>query len=239
MQLKRHAQRGTAMVETVLAIGVSATVLAGAVVMMSWTQDEQRARQVAEHMQAFQNAAAEHVQANRATILQAMTAGVAGNAAELNSICLRNASVDGSGNVIGTPVHSVAKRTCAFDATYLKARRELPPSFANNLPTGERIFAIVRVGYEGADQTGDLEMLVIGEAVGAVTRNQNYPMISTAANLLGGSGGVIPDAHRGNCVAHRGNAINEVCGTQGGWKVDLGDFINSTQLTTFRNALPH
>ena len=61
--------------------------------------------------------------------------------------------------------------------------------------------------------------------------------LAASQTTLGGTGGLIPVGVLGDCVASRTSATFQVCGN--GWKVNLSDFIDNAELTTFANSLPN
>jgi len=239
----RHLRRqaGITMTEVLLGVAVATAILVGVARFTAQTQGEIRAKNVAEHLQSFQQSAAQYFIANRDAMMSAMADGT--GAADY---CMIQANPsDGTG---GTQANSTTKHTCALDADWLKFKGVMPGSFKATNTYGQRWVAIFRRIYEpGPDSTmgteddvatGNADMLVVGMNVaGALSAPFNE--LATAAEIIGGNGGVIPDQDRVTCKAIRSSSTYEACGTQGGWKVNMSDFIDNAQLATFAAGLPN
>ncbi len=54
---------------------------------------------------------------------------------------------------------------------------------------------------------------------------------------MGGMGGFVPVGTMGACTTARSTTTYEACGN--GWKVNLANFVDASELTAFANALPN
>ena len=84
-------------------------------------------------------------------------------------------------------------------------------------------------------------LVVVERPDGALTEvgpdAQRTEELASSMTTLGGNGGIVPVGDMEACAAIRGSATYQVCGN--GWKVNLADFVDATQVTTFSNALPN
>ncbi len=214
-------QRGMALAETVLAIAVGAAMLMGIAHVMRQGQSDLRARTLAEQQQAFMNAAGNFYLANSAKMLAAMADGT-----EAADWCVVGA--DPATGVGGTVSSDATLRTCALDADWLKWKQAIPAGFKSVNAHNQRWVAIFKRVYEGATPTDAVEMLVVGaNDEGNANSVRDMRELQSAANLVGGAGGYVPDTDRVVCTYSADENTYEACGTQGGWKVDLRNFVNT------------
>lgn len=167
----------------------------------------------------------------------------------------------GSAGTNGTLAWSSSKYTCAFDASLLAAKGLWPGSGAMGT-TGHdadmggdwRYVAIFRrqrlpgpdATLGNADDTWspDAEMLIVradtDSTLPAIDTNamrkdsQRALNLSSQRQTAGVSGGTVPVGDLVWCRATRTDV--QVCGA--GWTIDLSNFIDATNLTTLKNALP-
>jgi len=218
------SQRGMSMIEVLLAVSVAVLMLASMTRLMGDARQEMRAQTAADGIRAFQTAAQQYYEANRDALLQAMVDG-----SDAEQLCRLGVDKNGNG---GTLANSTTKHTCAFDASWLKAKLLLGENYRESTAQGERLVAILRhIHDQDGQPTGNAELLVVA-AEGAPDPSESRHAFNLAvASNLGFSGGLVPDRDRGLCNARQ----YEVCGN--GWKLDLRDFIDAGQLGHFSSQL--
>ena len=147
--------------------------------------------------------------------------------------------VDGSG---GALANSTTLHTCAVDATLLAYLKALPPGLRPRNAYGETWVAIHRLVNGDGSPSAAVETLFVSAAVagggGVVPADpQRWQIARSATTQLERGGGAIPDTDRSTCIARRAVATYQACGD--GWKADLLQFINATELGKFGNRLPN
>lgn len=217
----RVLQRGVGLAETLLGLAVASAMLVGVARIVSLGQKDLRAKNVAEQQAAFTTAAAQYFVSNKAAILKATEDGT--GAADH---CVLDADpATGTG---GTAANNTVKHTCAFDVDWLRWKKAIPESFSPTNIYNQKWTAIVRQVYDGTTATGDAEMLIVAARNGGAERSvSDLRELAATASLVGGNGGFIPDADKSVCVWDAVAGKYEACGTQGGWKADVADFVNS------------
>lgn len=229
--------RGFSILEIMVAIALLGSVLAFAMQTTRRGESQATGRSNADALSSFQQIAAQYFISNRTALEAAMDAGT-----EAGTKCLLNVNADGTG---GTQANSTTKKTCAFDATLLRKMNLWPVGVSVDAPGGGRYVAILRRIYDTAAPpvaTGAVDMLVVvARPDGALTAvgpdAQRTEELASSMTTMGGNGGIVPVGNMGACAAVRGSATYQVCGN--GWKVNLADFVDATQVTTFSNALPN
>lgn len=232
MQLKKISlQRGFSMLEVMIGLALTGTILTGALVMMTRADDQTAGRNKADILVSFQQLAGQYFIANRTDIEAAM----AGDAAKSGIHCLLNVAADGSGGLVTA---NSTKHTCAFDATLLRAKGVWPSGMSVNamgngryvaiarqimstdavpVPTGADEMLIVHAPLSGGDVMTSGTVAFSGDAKRAIEE------IQASMAAMGGSGGYVPPgADYGNCQYNA--TTKQVCGT--GWAVSLSDFID-------------
>jgi len=227
-------QRGVTLLEALLATAIAALMMGALVQLLSESQTELRAKNVADQIQNFQRVAAHYFQSNRSQVMQAMEND---NNREAGQYCRVNVDRDGKG---GQAAFDTKRHTCMIDASFLQARRMLPERGAHKTVHGEKLVAIFKRRYDEDKDllTQDVEMLVLTvlDDKAEHVRNKNRFIESTSiANYMGATGGVLADRDRGKCKSDKSKGVFEVCGN--GWKLDLGDFVDSKQLGAFKALL--
>jgi len=228
-------QRGVTLLEALLATAIAALMLGTLMKLLSDSQTELRAKNVADQIQNFQRVATHYYQSNRSQIMQAMENDNNGEAGEY---CRIDLDKNGKG---GTPAFDLKNNTCMIDASLLKARRLLPERGTDKTAHGEKLVAIFKRRQDEDTQmlTQDVEMLVLtvlDKKASGYTRNKSRFVESTSiANYMGATGGVLPDQDRGKCIVDKSKGLYEICGN--GWKLDLRDFLDSGQMGSFRSLL--
>ena len=197
------------------------------------------ARVDADEQSAFQQLAAQHFIANRSTYEAAMADGTGAG-----SLCRVDVNpLDGSG---GSPSSSLSLHTCALDTTMLAFLGALPRGMRLTNRFGGRWVAIFRQLFDAqtpAQSTGAVDMLLVSSDIGldalhpVLPDERRHREITSAAAINGGAGGYVPDADRSTCVASRALATYEICGN--GWKLHLGDFVDTAQVEIFAARLAH
>jgi len=227
-------QRGVTLLEALLATAIAALMMGALIQLLSESQTELRAKNVAEQIQNFQRVAANYFQSNRSQVMQAMEND---NSREAGQYCRVNVKMDGTG---GQAAFDTKNHTCMIDASFLQARRMLPERGTHRTVHGEKLVAIFKRRYDedNALLTQDVEMLVLTvlEDNAQYTKNQaRFMESSSIASYMGANGGVLPDRDRGKCKADKAKGVYEICGN--GWKLQLEDFVGSNQLGAFKALL--
>lgn len=219
-----------------LGLIVMGLVLVMALKMTTTGEDQSAGRTNAEGISSFSQLASQYFLANRTAINSAMTDGT-----EKSEYCVINLNADGTG---GTVAQSTSKHTCAFDATLLRAKGVWPTGMSTDV-VGGRYVAIARQIYDNATlpvATGGVDLLIVlasptGTLTPVKTDARKTTELISSMTTLGGTGGIVPVGAMGACKTNRSLSIYEICGN--GWKVNLSDFINPTEVTTFGAALPN
>ena len=229
-------QTGNMLMEALLALAIIGMIASAALPMLKAGQIEESARAVADDMSSFQRIAAQHFISNRSAYEAAMKDGTGAD-----KLCMVGVNPDtGAG---GVQANSTTQHTCAIDGSMLKYLLAMPKDMNPTNRFGEAWVAVFRQIYDKETTpkpTGAVDMLVIsavvnGVAAPVVPDAERYSEVVSAATILGGTGGYLPDADRSTCVAQRATSKYEVCGN--GWKVKLDDFISAADLTAFSNRL--
>lgn len=230
--MKRNI-RGFSMVEAMLSMAILAAVLAYAMQLSQTGEDQAVGRNNADALSSFSQLAGQYFLANRTAMEAAMKDGT-----DADKYCKIDVATDGTG---GTVANSITKHTCAVDATMLRAKGVWPPAMTT-ATTGGRYVGIFRQIYDSGEPTGAVDAIfVLASADGtlqpATQDARRLEEMASGQNSLGGIGGVVPVGRLGDCLTSRASATFQVCGN--GWKVNLSDFVDATQMTTFANALPN
>lgn len=228
-------QRGIALAELALAVGLTAIIYLSVAPLLIKSQDVNVAKGVANDYTAFRAAAAAHFQSNRSAYDAAMSAGT-----DADKLCKVGVNADGSG---GTVVNSTTMHRCAIDVSMLRYLQALPSNVATRNRYGETWVAIFKQVYDNAATpapTGAVEMFVVSARVDGTaplvpSDPRAYDEATTAAGFVSGQGGVVPDADRSTCIASRAAGKFEACGP--GWKANLADFLEPSEVTSFASRL--
>jgi len=227
---RSHSQRGITLLEALLATAIVAVMLGTLVHLLSDSQTELRAKNVAEQIQGFQRVAAHYFQSNRSQLLDAMDENTSGEAALYCQINVPNDDLQA-----GQAAFDGARHTCMIDASLLQARKLLAAGASQKTVHGEKLVAIFRrIEDDEQNLTNNVDMLVLtvlDENAAHVKNPQRFVESSSIASYMGATGGVLPDRNRGKCVMDPGSGKYEVCGN--GWKVKLDDFLDNGQLSAF------
>lgn len=232
----RATQAGYVMLEIAIGTAIMGIVMALALDMTKTGEDQTIGRTKAETLSTFSQLASQYLISNRTAIDLAMTDGTAAS-----THCLINVNADGTG---GTTANSTTKHTCAFDTTLLKAKGIWPKEVNTEAPGG-RYVAIARKIYDTQTipvATGGIDILIaLSSPTGTLAATTQDPRRTTellsSMTTLGGTGGIIPIGLMGACTTKKSSSTYESCGN--GWKINLADFVNPAQLTTFSDALPN
>lgn len=232
---RAQAQRGVALADILLATAAMAMILAAAMPLLARQGDELAAKSVADDLRLFRIGAEEHFKSNRAAYEAAMADGTGAG-----QLCRLGVNpVDGSG---GVQANSTTLHTCALDGTLLASLQALPPGLRQRNAYGESWVAIHRLVDGAGTSSAGVETLFVSAAVssggGAVPADpQRWQIARSAAMQLERGGGGIPDTDRSTCVARRATTVYQACGD--GWKANLSQFVNATELGQFGNRLPN
>lgn len=223
--LRGFGQRGISMTEAMLATALTTIAATGAGVVMLQNNSDVTAKAVADYALSFQSAALNYAQKRRSEILAAASDGTgAGDQCVVNYVSPAASEV----------ANNTAKKTCAVDASYLKAVGELPPSFSTTNAFGQAPVAVFRRVFTGGTPTDNLELLIVNASVvGAKTYSAshsapNQRALFRAMASMGASGGVVMGENvNPTCPYDSSDPSNRfACGTQGAWKAKLEDFLN-------------
>lgn len=228
-------QRGIALMEMALAVGLAALIYLSIGPLIIKSQDVSVAKSVATDYTAFRAAASAHFQSNRGAYEAAMSAGT-----DADKLCKVGVNADGTG---GTVVNSTTMHRCAIDVSMLRFLQALPSNVADRNRYGETWVAIFKQVYDNAPTpapTGAVEMFIVsarvdGTAPAVPSDPRAYDEAMTASGFVSGQGGVVPDADRSTCVASRAAGKYEACGP--GWKANLADFLEPSEVTAFSSRL--
>jgi type II secretory pathway pseudopilin PulG len=231
----RAPQRGLALADILLATAVMSMIIAAAMPLLARQGDELTAKAIADDLRLFRTGAEEHLKSNRAAYEAAMADGT--GAGQLCRIGVN--PVDGSG---GVQANSTTLHTCAVDGTQLAFLQALPPGIRQRNAYGESWVAIHRLVDGAGSPSAGVETLFVSAAVAsggaAVPLDpQRWQIARSAAMQLERGGGGIPDTDRSTCIARRAVTTYQACGD--GWKANLSQFVNATELTQFSNRLPN
>jgi Tfp pilus assembly protein PilE len=227
MQL--NTQRGSIMVEVLLASAVMAVITGGVLQVVSAYQADTRAKGVGEQMLAVQKIASEYYLANAGGMRAAMADGT--GAAQLCRLGVNPAAANPATTGLQSN-ESVTKHTCAIDLAFLKWKGVIPDSFKETNSYRQKLVAIFKLVYKAGVATDDVEMLIVGAggasgitgyAPGAYAET-DITKLYTAAEIIGWNGGVIPDKDRVTCKWTA--SVKQACGMGGGWTADLTKFVN-------------
>jgi type II secretory pathway pseudopilin PulG len=208
---------GSTLVELMLGVAIMTVFMAGTVKLLESQTDDVRARSVAETMQSFLQVSAQYFISNRDAMMEAMTSGTGAS-----EHCLIDVDPD-TGE--GTVEYEAALHTCVFDVSFLQGKGLLPSHFPARTPRGGKLVAVFRATYSGSNPTGGAEMLVLETFDGGAPPGTDVREVATAAELMGGNGGMIAMESGGPCVWDPSSGLYEVCGIGSGWKVNLADFL--------------
>lgn len=231
----RAGQQGIALAEMALAVSLAAIMYVMVAPLIIKSQDVGVAKSVATDYTAFRAAASAHFQSNRGAYEAAMSAGT-----DANKLCKVGVNADGTG---GTVVNSTTMHRCAIDVSMLRFLKALPSNVAVRNRYGETWVAIFKQVYDTAPTpapTGAVEMFIVSARVDGVaplmpSDPRAYDEAITASGFVNGQGGVIPDSDRSTCVASKAANKFEACGP--GWKANLADFLEPSEVSAFANRL--
>ena len=231
----RSPQRGIALVEMALAVALTAILYMTVSPLIIKSQDVSVAKSVATDYTAFRAAVSAHFQSNRSAYEAAMTSGT-----DANKLCKVGVNPDGTG---GTVVNSTTMHRCAIDVSMLRFLQVLPSNVSAKNRYGETWVAIFKQVYDTAPTpapTGAVEMFIVSARVDGVATlvasdPRSYDEAITASGFVSGQGGVIPDADRSTCIARRATGTYQACGP--GWKANLADFLEPSEVTKFSTRL--
>ena len=230
----RKAQRGAMLVEYIIGAALLGVILVFVLDLQNRNDLEMRAKSEAEGQAQFIQIASQYFLNNRAAYDTAMDTGTGAD-----QYCLVGVSPDGTG---GTQKNNTTLKTCAFDATLLIAKGQWPEGLATETRNG-RFTVILRRSYDSTPSpTGGHEaFFVLASPSGTLTATTMTKETSTALAVgkttLGSVGGYVPIGAVGACSTSRASTTYQACGDQ--WQVDMANFINSSELTTFGAALPN
>lgn len=223
------------MIETIVGLALMGIILGFALQMANLGEDQTVGRNDADSLSSFTQLAGAYFLDNRTAVEKAIDDGT-----DADKHCLLSVPTSGTG---GTVARSSTKKTCAFDPTHLRAKGVWPAGMSVDLFGGGRYVAIFRrpLGADG-QPTGATESLIVVASVDGTLQAASHDArslerLAASQSAMGGIGGFIPVGEIGDCKADRTAATFQACGN--GWKVNLSDFIDAAQLTTFANALPN
>lgn len=255
----KQAMRGMAILEIILAVATVGVMISYYLKISDKQFNEQKGRIEAENEALFQQLAQQYFTTNRTAMISAM--GSATASADVTSHCavsvtntaaaVAPGTTPGSAGTNGTLSWSATKKTCAFDTTFLRAKGIWPLDALEfqdpEMGGAWRYVAIFRrVPGDLAVLTENVEMLIArmdvdGALPSGLTRDTwanddaRKQRNEAARGVRGFTGGAMPIGDVGWCKTTKTNT--QACGN--GWKADLANFLDGTQLQALRDKLPN
>lgn len=255
---RKRNVRGIAVLEIILAVAAVGAMLSFYLKLADKQLNEQRGRAEVENETTFQQLALQYFTANRTAMIAAM--GSATVTADVTAHCavkvtntanpIVPGTSAGAAGANGTLAWSATKHTCAFDTSFLRAKSIWPTDVLSSQDPdmgGEwRYAAVFRRTSSGATLTENVEMLVVrmdmdgtlpsGLTADHWTKDTARKQAAEAGRKARGSaGGSMPIGNVGWCSSTKSQT--EICGN--GWKANLSNFIDDTQLAALRDKLPN
>ncbi len=221
-----QTQRGNGLLELLLSLAVMATVSLSVINMSQKAQSKERGRWMADALQSFTQVAAQYFIANRTAIETILS----GDLKEAAQFCAINVTSNSPG---GVPSANALKRTCAVDASFLRARGLWPESMPLDVGRS-RWAAVFRQLPSPQAGSASQEVFVFLAALdqggiktqGEMAYTESLPEFvdQTQASLasLGAMGGFIPPGKDFGACQYNA-LLRQACGQ--GWRVNLEDFL--------------
>jgi hypothetical protein len=228
--------KGVALIEIAVGLTLVSFILVASFSLLSKGNEVTKAKSISSDWTQFATAADAHFTSNRSAYIAAMTDGT-----DADRLCKVNVdSKTGEGGII---TYDETLHRCAIDSSMLKFHAALPSTASDINPYRERWVAIFKLVYDRDDPpkpTGGVESFIVsatvdGSAPIVLADPKLYDNALTASGYTQGNGGVVPDADRATCIASRALNRYESCGA--GWKINLPDFLTTTEVQAFANRL--
>jgi len=223
-KFNQKSQRGLSLIEVLLSLAVLASISYYLLLQQASTASDLRAKRVADSMKDFSDVATNYLLANKDGVM-----GAANTGANASTYCVINANPSTG---VGTVANNTTKHTCAVDVSFLKFKKVVPASYSDTNEYRQKWTAIYRTVYIDHDSNagtpdqpdGSVELLVVASTNGGAEKAPSNEELVTAGTMSGFNGGFIPSGTVGNCTYN--GTTKQACGSGGGWRVDLNNFIN-------------
>lgn len=227
--MKNSRQSGFSLIEMVVAVGLMAALLAGAMRWQSIRMQQELGEREADNLAQFQYFISAYFMQNRDAMLAAMWDGT--DAAKHCRVGATSYDLATDTFTGGVTTRSSTLKTCAIDERFLNFKGYWKGNVAAaNAPRYVAIFK------RRSDSSTDAEAFIAKMSpTGALTQIDNMDRALAMQGKLGSRSGFMPIGQAGPCTSTKTNP--QACGSS--WTVNLADFIDSTQLTTVKTVLPN
>lgn len=227
--MKKRAQSGFSLIEMVVAVGLMALLLGGAMRWQHIRMQQELGEREADKLAQFQYFVSAYFMQNREAMLNAMWDGTdADKHCVVGATAYDLATDTFSG---GITARSSSLKTCAIDERFLNYRGYWKGNVAD--VSDSRYVAIFK---RRSDSSTDAEAFIAKMSPsGVLSQVSNVDQAMAIQGKLGSRAGYIPIGSAGPCVSTKTNP--RACGAS--WTVDLSDFIDSAQLTRVKTVLPN
>lgn len=227
--MRSNRQRGFSMIEMVVAMGLVALFLGGAMRWQALHMQQKMGEKDADKLAQFQYFVSAYFMQNREAMLTAMWDGTdAAKHCVVGATAYDSVAETFTG---GTTAHSATLKTCAIDERFLHYKGFWTGEIAG--VTEPRYVAIFK---RRSDASTDAEAFIAKMSPsGALSNVSNIDRAMAMQGKLGSRAGYIPIGTVGPCVSTK--TTPQACGAS--WTVNLADFIDSAQLATVKTVLPN
>lgn len=227
--MKMNRQSGFSLIEMVVAVGLMALLLGGAMRWQAVRMQQEIGEREADKLAQFQYFVSAYFMQNRDAMLDAMWTGTdAAKHCRVGATSYNSATDTFTG---GTTARSATLKTCAIDERFLNFKGYWKGDVA--AATDTRFVAIFK---RRTDTSTEAEAFIAKMSpTGSLTSVDNIDRALAMQGKLGSRAGYLPIGQAGPCVSTK--TTPQACGAS--WTVNLADFIDSTQLTTVKTVLPN
>jgi prepilin-type N-terminal cleavage/methylation domain-containing protein len=227
--MKKRAQGGFSLIEMVVAVGLMAMLLAGAMRWQHTRMQQELGERDADKLAQFQYFISAYFMQNREAMLAAMWDGTdAAKQCRVGATAYDLATDTFTG---GVTTHSSSLKTCAIDERFLNFKGYWKGDVS--AADAPRFVAIFK---RRSDTSTDAEAFIAKMSpTGALTAVSNIDRALAIQGKMGSRAGYMPIGSAGPCTSTKTNP--QACGPS--WTVNLADFVDSTQLTTVKTVLPN
>lgn len=227
--MRMNRQCGFSLIEMVVAVGLMALLLGGAMRWQSLRMQQELGEREADNLAQFQYFVSAYFMQNRDAMLTAMWAGTdAAKHCRVGATAYNVATDTFTG---GTTARSATLKTCAIDEIFLNFKGYWKGNVAAT--TEPRYVAIFK--RRSSNSTEAEAFIAKMSPTGALSGIDNIDRALAMQGKLGSRAGYMPIGTSGPCVSTK--TTPQACGAS--WTVNLADFIDSTQLTTVKSVLPN
>jgi prepilin-type N-terminal cleavage/methylation domain-containing protein len=227
--VKNKSQSGFSLVEMVVAVGLMALLLGGALRWQSILMQQEIGEKEADGMAQFQYFVSAYFMQNRDAMLEAMWDGTdAAKHCRVGATAYDSATDTFTG---GSTARSATLKTCAIDERFLSYK-----GFWTGAVAGAADPRYVAIFKRRSDTSTDAEAFIAKMSPsGALSQVSNIDRALAMQGKLGSRAGYMPIGAAGPCVSTK--TTPQACGAS--WTVNLADFIDSAQLSTVKTVLPN